>query len=575
MVTFARHDSFDVSWTPGSDGGAEQHFKIICHRKEEDSCLATSPIEMKKGATSHRIDSLQPQTIYTVKVRGVNVMGEGQYQETEAATRAEPTMSEKCQQILKTHSAALVDKMQPQNVVDYLIQRNAIEAIEGENMQHIDKSSKAVVRRLLECLPYNGDRAFNGLLSFLEETKQAYLSALLRGVEKPDPPSGVTVTCFSHESLDVSWTPGSDGGSVQHFEIVYQKKGNGTTPNTIEPKEEGITNHLIEGLEQSTVYVVKVRGVNVLGPGEFQSQDTEAATRAGPTMSKEYQDLLKKARSEVAENMLPAGVISHLINASMLEPTEAKMIRSRKLTNEITCALLDVLPYKGDEGYGALLTALEETNQNYLAAVCSGKEKPSPPTDVTLISNCYDALNVSWTPGYDGGSEQYFEITYRDKDRDDNFTAPPIEVKTSNVNNHQIEDLQESTTYVVRVRGVNELGPGEYQAQDAEGTTRGAPAHPDFLTIKKRTDSSLTLSWKPGRVEDDPWEDYFLQYKEKASGTSHPFLAPIRVVPQLATEYVVEDLEPDSAYTIKLFAKNASKTSKSVTLTGVTDAKPD
>jgi len=93
-------------------------------------------------------------------------------------------MSEKCKQILEKHSAALVDKMQPQNVVDYLIQRNAIEAIEGENMQHIDKSSKVVVRRLLECLPYNGDRAFNGLLSFLEETKQAYLSALLRGVGK-------------------------------------------------------------------------------------------------------------------------------------------------------------------------------------------------------------------------------------------------------------------------------------------------------------------------------------------------------------------------------------------------------
>ncbi|CAH1270058.1 SDK1 [Branchiostoma lanceolatum] len=571
-VTFTRHDSLDVSWTPGSNGGAKQHFEITCHKKGSGPTTSV-PIEVKAGATSHRIGSLQSQTTYTVQVRGVNVMGQGQYQGTEVATRAKPTISGKNQQILDKHSDALVDRMQPKNVVDYLIQRKAIADTEGESMQHIDKSDgKGIVRRLLECLPYNGDKAFDGLLRFLEETKQDFLSALLHGVVKPDPPSGVTVTCVSHESLHVSWTPGSDGGSTQHFEILYQKKGDVTALPTVEVNEKGITNHLIDGLEQSTVYVVKVRGVNVLGPGEFQSEDTEATTSAGPTMSMEYQDLLKKARSEAAENMSPESVISYLTNASVLEPADAKIIRtSRTSTNEITCALLDLMPYKGDEGYRALLTALEATNQKYLAAVCCGKEKPSPPTDVTLASTCYDSLNVGWTPGYDGGSEQYFEITYRDKDRGGDFIAPPIEVKTLNVQNYQIEDLEESTTYVVRVRGVNELGHGDHQAADAEGTTRGAPAHPDFLIVKKKTDTSLTLSWKPGRIEGTPWKDYFLQYRAKATGASYPFYAPIRVTPQLATEYVIDDLEPDTAYTIRLYAERADKKSASVTLTGVTE----
>ncbi|XP_019629194.1 PREDICTED: receptor-type tyrosine-protein phosphatase delta-like [Branchiostoma belcheri] len=582
ITVFARHVSLDISWTPGKDGGSEQHFEIAYHRKDQASATtASSPIAVKAGATSHRIDGLQPKTTYTVKVRGVNVMGQGLYQETEVTTRAEPTMSKQCQQILDKHSAAIVDRMQPQNVVDYLIQRNAIEATEKQSMENIDKSSKGVVRRLLECLPYHGDKAFNGLLSFLEETKQNYLSALLRGVEKPGPPTDVVVTCVSHESLHVSWTPGPDGGSTQCFEIVYQKKEHGaaltTVPShTAQVKEEGVTEFLIDGLEPSTVYVVKVRGVNVLGPGEFQSQDAEAATKAGPNMSMEYQDLLKKSRSEAAETMSPEGVISNLISAGVLEEAEDKMMRgSRTSASEITCALLDLLPYKGDEGYRVLLTALEATNQNYLAAVFQGKEIPSPPTDVTLISTCYDSLNVSWTPGYDGGCEQYFEITYRDKDRDGDFITPPIEVKISNVNTYLIEDLQESTTYVVKVRGVNELGPGEYQTPEAEEITRGAPSHPDLLNVKKKTDTSLTMSWKPGRIDEgDPWEDYFLQYKEKSQGANFPYLAPIRVTPQLATEYTIGGLQPDTTYSIKLYAKSATKTSKSVILAGVTNPLP-
>ncbi|KAI8504377.1 Fibronectin type III domain-containing protein 3B [Branchiostoma belcheri] len=554
ITVFAHHDSLDVSWMPGKDGGSEQHFEIAYHRKDQSSATtASSPVAVKAGATSHRIDSLQPKTTYTVRVRGVNVMGQGLYQETEVTTRAEPTMSKQCQQILDKHSGALVDRMQPQNVVDYLIQRNAIEATEKQSMENIDKSSKGVVRRLLECLPYHGDKAFNGLLSFLEETKQNYLSALLRG------------------SLHVSWTPGPDGGSTQYFEIVYQKKEHGAalttaSSQTAEVKGEGVTEYLIDGLEPSTVYVVKVRGVNVLGPGEFQSQ--EAATKAGPNMSMEYQDLLKKARSEAAETMSLEGVISNLINTGVLEEAEEKILRgSRTSASEITCALLDLLPYKGDEGYRGLLTALEATNQNYLAAVFQGKEIPSPPTDVTLISTCYDSLNVSWTPGYDGGCEQYFEITYRDKDRGTDFITPPIEVKISNVNTYLIEDLQESTTYVVKVRGVNELGPGEYQTPEAEEITRGAPSHPDLLNVKKKTGTSLTMSWKPGRIDEgDPWEDYFLQYKEKSQGANFPYLAPIRVTPQLATEYTIGGLQPDTTYSIKLYAKSATKTSKSLNL---------
>ncbi|XP_078689091.1 uncharacterized protein LOC144920647 [Branchiostoma floridae x Branchiostoma belcheri] len=581
ITVFARHDSLDVSWTPGKDGGSEQRFEIAYHRKDQAGATTASPVAVKAGATSHRIDSLQPKTTYTVKVRGVNVMGQGMYQETEVTTRAEPTMSKQCQELLDKHSAALVDRMQPQNVVDYLIQRDAIEATEKQSMENIDKSSKGVVCRLLECLPFHGDKAFNGLLSFLEETKQNYLSALLRGVEKPGPPTGVAVTCVSHESLHVSWTPGPDGGSTQYFEIVYQKKEHGaaltTVPShTAQVKEEGVTKYLIDGLEPSTVYAVQVRGVNVLGPGEFQSQDAEAATKAGPNMSMEYQDLLKKARSEAAETMSPECVISNLISAGVLEEAEEKILRgSRTSASEITCALLDLLPYKGDEGYRGLLTALEATNQNYLAAVFQGKEIPSPPTDVTLISTCYDSLNVSWTPGYDGGCEQYFEITYRDKDRGADFITPPIEVKISNVNTYLIEDLQESTTYVVKVRGVNELGPGEYQTQDAEEITRGAPSHPDLLNVKKKTDTSLTMSWKPGRIdEDDPWEDYFLQYKEKSQGANFPYLAPIRVTPQLATEYTINGLQPYTTYSIKLYAKSATKTSKSVILVGVTNPSP-
>lgn len=39
--------------------------------------------------------------------------------------------------------------------------------------------------------------------------------------------------------------------------------------------------------------------------------------------------------------------------------------------------------------------------------------KPEAPTDLIWLKKSWDTITLHWTPGFDGGSQQYFMIRYR------------------------------------------------------------------------------------------------------------------------------------------------------------------
>ena len=91
---------------------------------------------------------------------------------------------------------------------------------------------------------------------------------------------------------------------------------------------------------------------------------------------------------------------------------------------------------------------------------------PDAPQDLKLVSfQVPDAktvsVNVSWTPGYDGGFRQEFSIHYKRKGAGD-FTEESVGNPPNNM--HTVQQLRPETEYQFMVLAANERGKSETSA---------------------------------------------------------------------------------------------------------------
>ena len=88
---------------------------------------------------------------------------------------------------------------------------------------------------------------------------------------------------------------------------------------------------------------------------------------------------------------------------------------------------------------------------------------PDAPQDVKLVplkvlGAKTVSVNVSWTPGYNGGFPQGFSILYRKKESGGDFTEESIGNPSNNM--HTVQNLSPNTEYVFTLHATNERGKG-------------------------------------------------------------------------------------------------------------------
>ena len=66
------------------------------------------------------------------------------------------------------------------------------------------------------------------------------------------------------------------------------------------------------------------------------------------------------------------------------------------------------------------------------------------------------SVNVSWTPGYNGGYDQQFSIHYRKKGSGSDFTEVVIGLPPNNM--HTVQQLSPNTTYEFMMQASNQRG---------------------------------------------------------------------------------------------------------------------
>ncbi|NP_001089175.1 NPHS1 nephrin S homeolog precursor [Xenopus laevis] len=96
-------------------------------------------------------------------------------------------------------------------------------------------------------------------------------SIQLVSTSRPDPPSGLKVIGFTHNSVTLQWSSGFDGGAEQKFRVRYRwpETDSHMYVDVFPPQDTVFT---ITGLKGSTAYNFSVNAINALGESDYADQ---------------------------------------------------------------------------------------------------------------------------------------------------------------------------------------------------------------------------------------------------------------------------------------------------------------
>ena len=85
--------------------------------------------------------------------------------------------------------------------------------------------------------------------------------------------------------------------------------------------------------------------------------------------------------------------------------------------------------------------------------------RPDPPSYLKILNVTYNSVNLTWTPGFDGGFNQTFKIRYR---REGSESYHYVDVAPLGVSTFEVQDLKVDTKYSFSILAFNSIGMSVY-----------------------------------------------------------------------------------------------------------------
>lgn len=93
--------------------------------------------------------------------------------------------------------------------------------------------------------------------------------------------------------------------------------------------------------------------------------------------------------------------------------------------------------------------------------------RPDPPSYLRILNVTYNSVNITWTPGFDGGFAQTFKIRYQ-REGADNYQY--VDVTPEGTNTYEVQDLKVDTKYSISIVAFNSIGASSYTNPVIVGT---------------------------------------------------------------------------------------------------------
>ncbi|XP_043231133.1 nephrin-like [Amphibalanus amphitrite] len=143
----------------------------------------------------------------------------------------------------------------------------------------------------------------------------------LGGTTSPDPPIEVKALSVTHNSVELSWTPGFDGGLIQRYRVRYTETAGPERFSYQDVLPENATVFSVELLRPNTEYSFSVQAYNDLGESGYTKDVVKAKTTDGPEAPAppEEEDRARELLSRLAVFVITvAGAILLVINVILM-----------------------------------------------------------------------------------------------------------------------------------------------------------------------------------------------------------------------------------------------------------------
>ncbi|MFG1605008.1 fibronectin type III domain-containing protein [Actinoplanes sp. NPDC049265] len=332
----------------------------------------------------------------------------------------------------------------------------------------------------------------------------------------PDGPSGLVATAGDGRAT-LSWTPpGDDGGDpITGYQVSTD---DGATWAALP------ANRAVTGLSNGTTYAVRIRAVNGVGPGAATASvpvtpatTADAPTGLGVTRGDRSATLTFTAPADTGGRPVTGYQVSTDDGASWATLPADRVVTG--LTNGVTYTVrvrAVTAAGPGAAGDSALVTPAT-----------------TPDAPGNLAASAGDARAVlMFTDPADGGDQ----ITGYQVSLNDGATWASLAADRT------VTGLANGTTYTMRVRAVNGIGPGPASGNATATPMDGLPGAPTGLTAT-RGNAAVTLDFT---APAGPVTGYDVSTDGGATWTA------------LAADRIVTGLANGTAYTFRVRARNAT-----------------
>ncbi|XP_074124431.1 neuronal cell adhesion molecule isoform X22 [Sminthopsis crassicaudata] len=409
-------------------------------------------------------------------------------------------------------------------------------------------------------------------------------SAVLRVVDRPNPPFDLELTSLLERSVQLSWIPGDENNSpITDFIIEYEDSLH----------EPGIWHHHSDVPGTQTTAELK------LSPYVKYSFRVIAVNSIGRSLPSEVSEYYMTKAAEPEENPTAVeGIGSEPDNLVITwQPLKGFDSNGPGLQYKVSWRQKD-----GDDEWTSVVVANVSkyivsgtpTFVPYLVKVQALNDVGFAPEPVIIIGHSGEDLpmvapsnvhvnvvnstlaEVHWEPvppksirGHLKGYRIYYWKVKNSSKRNKRHVEKKILTFNGNKTHGMLPGLEPFSHYMLNVRVVNGKGEGPASVDQVFNTPEGVPSAPLFLKIVNPTLDSLTLEWDPPSHPNGILTAYTLKFQPINSTHELGPLVDIKI-PANMTSLILRNLSYSTRYKFYFYAQTSAGSGSQITEEAVT-----